>query len=150
METRSSPAAKAGKKRRGNASGSGNKRSAKKASKSTKKVRTRNTKRDSDLVQMGNKPGRMIVIEKQPKDGSTLDPGSFVKQVSPSKLKSTRKATPKVDSSVAKLPTPPVDSKAKSKTNPPSVHPDFKPKYEGQRPPPLIHVSVAMKSTWNG
>jgi len=100
METRSSPA-KAGKKRRANASGSGNKQSAKKASKSTKKVRTRNTKRDSDLVQMGNKPGRMIVIEKQPKDGSAFDPGSFVKQVSPFKLKLTRKATPKVDSSVA-------------------------------------------------
>jgi len=78
---------------------------------------------------MGNKPGRMIVIKKQPKDGSALDPGSFVKQVSPSKLKLTRKATPKVDSSVAKLPIPHVDRKAKSKTNPLSVHPDFKPKY---------------------
>jgi len=85
---------------------------------------------------MGNKPGRIIVIEKQPKDGSALDPGSFVKQVSPSKLKLTRKATPKVDSLVAKLHIPHGDPKAKSKTNPPSVHPDFKPKHEGQRPPP--------------
>jgi len=38
----------------------------------------------------------MIVIEKQPKDGSALDPGSFIKQDSPSKLKLTLKATPKV------------------------------------------------------
>jgi len=85
---------------------------------------------------MGNKPGRMIAIEKQPEDGSAPDAGSFVKQVSPSKLKLTRKATAKVDSSVAKPPVPHVDQKAKSKTNPPSVHPDFKPKCVGQRSPP--------------
>jgi len=97
---------------------------------------------------MGNKPGRMIVIEKQPKEGSALDDGSFVKQVSPSKLKSTRKATAKVDSSVAKLPTPHVDRKAKSKTNPPSVHPDFKPEYEGQRPP--LNISQLMMITLLG
>jgi len=147
METRSSPA-KAGKKRRANASGAGNKRSARKAAKLTKKVRTRNTKRDSDLVQMGNKPGRMIVIEKLPKEGSALDPGSFIKQVSPSKLKLTCKATSKVDSSVANLPIPHVDGKAKSKTNSPSIHLDFKAEYEGQRPP--LNISQLMMSTLLG
>jgi len=90
----------------------------------------------------------MIVIEKQPKDGSAFDPGSFVKQVSPSKLKMTRKATPKVDSSVAKLPTPRVDSKAKSKINPPSVHPDFQSEFKGQPPP--LNISPLMMSTLLG
>jgi len=59
---------------------------------------------------MGNKSGRNIVVEKQPKDGSTLNPGSFVKQVSPSKLKASRKPPPNAVSSVAKLPTTLVDS----------------------------------------
>jgi len=80
---------------------------------------------------MGNKPGRMTAIKKQPEDGSALDPGSFAKQVSPSKLKLTHKAAPKVVSLVAKLPVSHVDRKAKYKTNPPSVHPDLKPQCPG-------------------
>jgi len=96
---------------------------------------------------MGNEPGRMIVIEKQPKEGSALDPGSFAKQVSPSKMKLTRKPTPNVDSSLAKLPIPHVDRKAQSKTNPPSVHPDFIPEYKGQPPPKTVAASYPSDSS---
>jgi len=86
---------------------------------------------------MGNKSGRTIVVEKQPRDGFTLDSGSFVKEVSPSKLKASRKPPPNVVSSVAKLPTTLVDSsvsqqpivvndkgkrKGNSKTNPQSTN----------------------------
>lgn len=85
--TRSSP--DKSKKRRGNASG----RAKKGGSEKKKARRTRTTKRDSDLVQMGNKPGRSIVVEKQPKEGSVLDPGSFVQEFSPSKARPSRKPT---------------------------------------------------------
>jgi len=97
---------------------------------------------------MGNKSGRMIAIEKQPKDGSALDPGSFVKQVSPSKLKLTHKATPKVVSWVTKLPIPHVNPKAKSKTNPPSVHLTSSLNIRDSAPP--IHVLPAIMSMLNG
>jgi len=77
-ETRSIPAKASGKKQGGNASGSDKRGSGK-----TQTTQTRNTKRHSDLVQIGNKPGRMIVIEKQPKDGAALDPGSFIGEEHP-------------------------------------------------------------------
>ena len=68
----------------------------------TKKVRTRNTKRDSDLVQLGNEPGRNVVIETQPKQGPHFNKGKFLKVASPSKATPTRKYPPRT---VASTPT---------------------------------------------
>jgi len=64
------------------------KQTARKSTKKEKKKeaakprRTRNTKRKSSLLQLGNTG---TVIEKQPKDGPALDPGKFVIQSPPSK-----------------------------------------------------------------